>query len=103
MKSVPSNLKLKYLYRDDGNYKIFGSIVLRNATGISPAEAANLLQEKLIDREYFYPSDAQIPLFEEHNICGNEFTGWYEFDEFSFTEEKPSNNRTLGKFLRDLK
>ena len=38
------NLKFHYLYRDAGNYKQFGSVVLSNPTNLSPETASNFIK-----------------------------------------------------------
>lgn len=94
-----NNLKFEFLHRDEGNYKLFGSITLSNPKGISPAEATAVLKEKLIDREYFYPKDYGIPLFQEHTGI-TFFSDWYEFDQFSISEEAPTDSRTVEEFIQ---
>ena len=94
-----NNLKFQFLHRDEGNYKLFGSITLSNPKGISSTEATEALKEKLIDREYFYPRDHGIPLFQEHTGI-TLFLDWYEFDQFSTSEEAPTDSRTIEKFIQ---
>lgn len=97
-----NNLKFEFLHRDEGNYKLFGSITLWNPNGTSPAEATEALKEKLIDREYFYPKDHEIPLFQEHTGI-TLFSDWYEFDQFSTSEEATTDPRTVEEFLESFK
>lgn len=103
MKNSTSNLKLEYLHRDESNYKIFGSAVFKNPNGIEPEQATAMLKERLIDTDFFYPEDASIPLFQEHARIGNYFSGWYEFDQFSISEEIPSDPRAIEEFIEGLK
>mgnify|MGYP006896871687 CR=1 FL=1 len=102
MKTDSCNLSFEYLHRDGGNYKIFGSIIIKNIDKISPSKATVLLEKRLIDTEYFYPKMANIPLFEEHKEDGDFFTDWYEFDKFSLTDENPSDARSLKEFINSF-
>ena len=95
------NILFHYLYRDSGNYKIFGERVFRNREGLSPEKAEQILRKKLIDQEYFYPSQNKIPLFKEHQESLF-FYGWYEFQEFCYTKEEVSDPRTLTEFLAEF-
>ncbi|MFN4763188.1 hypothetical protein ACKGJN_08715 [Gillisia sp. Q332] len=102
MKADSSKLRFEYLHRDGKNYKIFGSIIIKNIDKISPLKATLLLEKKLIDTEYFYPKMAKIPLFEEHKEDSEFFTDWYEFDKFSLTDETPSDSRSLKEFIKSF-
>ena len=95
------NLTFHYLYRDSGNYKIFGEQVFRNSEELSPQAAEHILRTKLIDSEFFYPAQNRIPLFEEHQDSLY-FYGWYEFREFSYTDEDITDRRTIGEFLTEF-
>jgi len=102
MKESNSNLEFHYLHRDEGNYKMHGSIIFKNPELLSPAKAAALMKEKLIDGEYFYPNDVQIPVFEEHSGLRHFFTDWYEFSQFNLTEKTPTDSRNFEKFYHSL-
>ncbi|MFO8145768.1 MAG: hypothetical protein R6U03_00120 [Gillisia sp.] len=102
MENSVSNLEFQYLHRDEGNYKIHGSIIFKNTLQIKPTEANELIKEKLIDGEYFYPKDVKIPLFQEHADIGTFFTDWYEFDKFSLTDENPSDSRSILEFINSF-
>jgi hypothetical protein len=102
MKTDSINLRFEYLHRDGGNYKIFGSIIIKNINKISPSNATVLLEKELIDGEYFYPKMAKIPLFEEHKEDSEFFTDWYEFDKFSLTDETPSDSLSLKEFIKSF-
>lgn len=96
-----NNISFQYLHRDEGNYKTFGEIVFSNPEGLNPEEAEKILRKKLIDCEFFYPSENGIPLFPEHTGLLS-FSDWYEFQEFSGTGEEPTDERNLRKFLSDF-
>ncbi|MFV8225146.1 hypothetical protein [Christiangramia aquimixticola] len=81
------NLKFEYLYRDAGNYKIFGSLYIKNNLLLPLDYAEFQIRQGLIDGEYFYPQELGINLFSEHLNPSNIFDGWYEFEQISETEE----------------
>ena len=80
------NLKFSYLYRDSGNYKTYGEIILANPNAISPEDATIELGKRLIDQEFFYPEEVGVPLLLGENL--HDFRPWYEFIEFSLVDEK---------------
>ena len=95
MKPKPENLKFFYLYRDEGNYKDFGELIFSNPSGSSPEAASERLRAQLIDGEYFYPKEWGVPL-----ICGEAWLeNWYEFVDFSVTEEAATDKRTIVDFI----
>ena len=102
MEILPHYLKFEYLHRDEGNYKIFGTIILHNPKKISAEKVDMLIKENLIDQQYFYPKEVKIPLFKEHNGIGIYFSDWYEYGQISATHEKPTDIRTIQSFIKDL-
>lgn len=87
------------MYRDEDNYKLFGSVYLVNKNKISLTESKRQVKEKLIDGEYFYPQDSGIKLFSEHSNAYNSFGGWYEFDEITETEKEEKFDLDFQIFL----
>ena len=96
------NIAFQYLHRDDGNYKTYGEIIFKNKEGLAPQDAEKILRKKLIDHEFFYPLENDIPLFPEHTGLLY-FSDWYEFQEFSNTAERPNDSRNLTTFLSRFK
>lgn len=99
MRDSESNLKFEYLYRDAGNYKQFGRIVLQNPTKISPEIAKKTILPHLIDGEFFYPDKIQVPRLEIHDFDFELDHDWYEFEKFSLTDEKPTESVNAHDFL----
>ncbi len=102
MKNSNSNLEFHYLHRDEGNYKIYGSIIFKNPHQLSANEATELIKEKLIDSQYFYPKDLNIPVFEEHPGLKYSFTDWYEFSQFITTNKTPTDSQSFEDFLNNF-
>ena len=100
MNGSASNLKFEYLYRDAGNYKLFGNLVLSNPNQISPEEAALNMKSKLIDGEFFDPIKVNIPMFELFEYDSQLDHEWYEFEKFSWTSEEPTKLIDVESFIK---
>lgn len=100
MSASKNNLKFEYLYRDAGNYKQFGELVFSNPQNLSAEEADLKLRAKLIDKEYFYPSQVGVPKFDH---CDFEFNSeWYEFTKISLTNQNPTEKISIEAFISNF-
>lgn len=50
-----TNLILHYFHRDEGNWKTRLSVCIQNPADYTPAEAEEMIRQRLVDREFFYP------------------------------------------------
>ncbi|MDN3581923.1 hypothetical protein [Mucilaginibacter flavus] len=80
-----ANIKFNYQYRDGGNYKKCGSMVLANPTGLGLAELSSLIRSKLIDQTWFYAADAGIPDLIPNTFNPETDSTWHEFESIEFT------------------
>ncbi len=118
-----SNIKLSYLFRDAGNYKTFGVIILRNASGKSPEEIDGDLRRLLIDGAYFYPEQVRLPGLDESDkrmwhkykrVEGDEYrlkvrtlcaagSGeegmWHEYEKVEVTDKEVTDQRTVEEVI----
>ncbi|WP_228236016.1 hypothetical protein [Allomuricauda sp. M10] len=100
MYASKNNLKFEYLYRDAGNYKQFGELVFSNPNNLSAEEADLKLRAKLIDKEYFYPSQVGVPKFDQSDF---EFDSeWYEFSRFSLTNQNLTESISIETFISNF-
>lgn len=99
MSGSENNLKFEYLYRDAGNYKQFGFMVLENPTQIKPDAARDFIRPYLIDGEFFYPDKVQVPRIEIYEYDPEIDHHWYEFEKFSLTNEKSTESITVQNFI----
>jgi len=99
MNDLEGNLKFEYLYRDAGNYKQFGFIVLANPTQISPDKATFLIKPYLLDGEFFYPDKILVPRLQNYEFDPEMDHDWYEFEKFSMTYEKPTGPLNAQDFI----
>lgn len=95
------NLKFSYLYRDSSNYKNYGYVVMAAPAGKSLEEIEQIIRSKLIDEQWFYANQWQVPdLFQESFDPCNDPT-WHEFASIEFTNEKPGiTNSSFQRLLR---
>lgn len=94
-----NNLKFEYLYRDAGNYKQFGQIVMLNPSKLDLKTATSKIKDKLIDGEFFDPSKVRVPKLEVFDFNPEIDHEWYEFQKFSFTNEKPTEIMNVETFI----
>jgi hypothetical protein len=80
------NIKFHYLYRDAGNYKNFGSVVLVNPENLSLAEFENRLRANLIDDIWFYAEDWGLPNLRPHLTIHD--PTWHELLSIEFTDDE---------------
>ncbi|MGZ3766190.1 MAG: hypothetical protein ACXVA2_16090, partial [Mucilaginibacter sp.] len=55
------NIQFNYLYRDAGNYKKHHSVIFPNPDNIDETELETLIRSKLIDHEWFYVEQWNLP------------------------------------------
>jgi hypothetical protein len=103
MKNLKANLKFDYLYRNPGNYKQFGSIVLRNPSKLSPESATSAIQQHLIDDEFFNPNKINVPNIKVYDFGPEMDHDWDEFEKFSLTNETPTKLIDAATFLESFK
>lgn len=103
MRDFKNNIKINYLYRDAGNHKVYGSEIFSNPENLEIAKIEEEIRMKLIDGEFFDPTKWQLrPLSFE--IWDDDMDHqWNEFESIQYTSEVPSQNRTVSKFLVDIK
>jgi hypothetical protein len=85
------NLEFRYLYRDAGNFKSFGSVIVSNPDSIAVEDAESRLREFLIDRMYFVAEHVQLPaLFPSPRIESLDHS-WHEFEAVEETYSSPTD------------
>jgi len=102
MKGSKFNIKFNYLYRDAGNYKIFGCVIFSNQKKIDLERIELEIKDNLIDKEFFYPLDCKIPVLNFDGINEEISDVWYEFENVEFTDEHVTDNKSIEEFLLGL-
>lgn len=88
------NLEFKYFYRDAGNFKSFGSVIVANPDSLAAEDADSRLRECLIDRMYFVAEFVQLPtLFPSPRIESLDHS-WHEFESVEETVSSPTDAMT---------
>lgn len=56
-----TNIQFNYLYRDAGNYKVYGTEVFSNPNRLTLVEIEDKIKRSLIDGEFFDPKKWDLP------------------------------------------
>jgi len=99
-----NNIKFKYLYRDESNYKKYGHVVFSNPDGVSAEEVKTRLEKSFLQALLFNASQVGLPeLFFEDFPLPNDFT-LHEFDGVETTDELPNDHRlrTIQQFMKKV-
>ena len=95
------NTKIKYLYRDAGNWKVYHEAVVE---GVLSEEQKAVILDSLDWGEYFMPGAVGLPgsRFEVFNPM--EDHDWFEMEEDAFeeTEEAPTLHMTATELAENF-
>ncbi|GAA3971579.1 hypothetical protein [Mucilaginibacter dorajii] len=97
-----ANIQFNYLYRDGGNYKKYGSVVLANPTGLGLAELTALIRSNLIDQTWFYVAHAGIPDLTPNTFNPETDPTWHEFESIGLTAAPVSMKMDVLGFVELL-
>lgn len=94
------NIDFKYLCRDAGNYKRFGSVVVSNRRALKREHLETEIIKALIDGAFFEASQVDLPplFFESFPFDPLLDHGWHEFgsiDDTSAVTTDPSERDVL--------
>lgn len=101
MSGLSHNLKLSYLYRDAGNFKIFEQAVLANPEALDIKWVEEQIVNNLIDGEYFVPEQWGLrrPQFPDYDPeLDHE---WCEFEKIAYSEDQA--DLEIATFLKKLR
>ncbi|MDP2142183.1 MAG: hypothetical protein Q8L20_15350 [Gammaproteobacteria bacterium] len=73
------NVCFEYLYRDAGNFKLWGEVVFANKEGLDIDEIESKIRNSLIDGEYFYASKIGVPVLRFEKLVPAMDHDWHEF------------------------
>jgi hypothetical protein len=99
MKDSSRNIKFHYMYRDGANYKQHAEIVFTNPENLEIEEIESELRARFISSEYFTPKDVGIPALQLYAYDAEIDHDWHEMTELTFTDEKPTDNRSITEFI----
>jgi len=73
------NIRFEYLYRDAGNYKIWGELVFTNRKNLDVTDLNSRLIAQLISNQFFEAEKVAIPRLRFENYDETLDHGWHEF------------------------
>lgn len=97
-----TSIQFSYLYRDAGNYKLFGKVVFRNPENRSLEEIRGRIRAQLIDGEFFDAAKWGLPLLQFQDYSPEVDHSWYEFEGVESTFLENSDNRTIAEFISEI-
>jgi len=90
-------VRFNYMYRDGGNYKQHGSVVLANEEALGVAEAAARLHAACVSDDSFNAAQVGLPeLFFDDGVVEDDHS-WHEFVSFEVTHDEPTDPRSLSE------
>ena len=87
------------MYRDAGNYKMFGSSVLTNNNAILLDRLELIIRQSLVDRSYFNSIKCVIPKLSFPESDEELDHDWYEFIKISLTKEPSDIHVDILEFI----
>lgn len=99
MSASKNNIQFNYIYRDAGNYKVFGYVVFANPQELSLEFIENKLRASLIDSEFFSPNDWKLPCLKFGDWVPDLDHSWSEYESVEYTSEPPSQEKSVNEFL----
>jgi hypothetical protein len=87
MSNSLNNIRFSYLYRDSGNYKLYGDVIFSNQEAVLVVDIESQIRKCLIDGEHFDPIEWDIvPL--RFEVYDDELDhDWHEFEKVEETQE----------------
>lgn len=102
MNDSKSNIKFYYLYRDGGNYKVWGSVILSNPDSLPLAEIEGKIRKSLIDGEFFDPKYWKVKRLKHDDWVPELDHTWNEFESIEITDEEPTIDFSIVEFLDQI-
>lgn len=103
MSNAEINIKLNYLYRDGGNYKVWGYEVFSNPDLLSIKGIEEKIRESLIGGEFFDPQHWKVTRLKFDDLVSELDHTWNEFDSLAVTAEEPTNSNSITEFLKAIR
>lgn len=98
------NILFEYLYRDAGNFKLWGEVIFSNKNNHDAKWLEQQARNVLISTEFFIGEKADIPILQFKEYIKALDHDWYEFISFMPTaaESNDLHGRDVTEFLKFL-
>ena len=102
MNDSSNNIRFSYLYRDGGNYKLYGEVIFSNQEAMLVDEIELQIRQHLLDGEFFNPTDwGIVPLsFDKYDEEMDH--QWHEYERIEETRDENSDNRSIKTFIEEI-
>jgi hypothetical protein len=94
-----SNIRFNYLYRDAGNYKVYGSEIFSNPLSLQLVDVESRIRSSLIDGEFFDPQHWKVKRLKHDDWIPELDHTWNEYVSVVYTDESPTTSLPINQFL----
>lgn len=99
MNAFKNNIKFNYLYRDGGNFKVWGFEIFSNPDSIELNSIEERIKHSLIDGEFFDPKNWSVSRLKFDDWVPELDHTWNEYDSIEITTEEPTIHYSIKDFL----
>jgi hypothetical protein len=84
---IPKSITIEYLYRDAGNFKLFGDKTFSNKTKIDKDTIIDIINRSLMEGIYFMPEKWGLKRLRFHYYLIENDHPWHELENILFDTE----------------
>ncbi len=99
---VNRNIEINYLYRDAGNFRLYGSKVFSNSANLALEVIRLNIESKLIDGLYFVPEIWGIERLAFDKFDEVEDHSWHEIETIEFSNKDAEFESDIVSLLLSL-
>ncbi len=103
MSDSKNNIKFNYLYRDGGNFKVWGCEIFSNPDSIETDNIEARIKQSLIDGEFFDPEKWGVSRLKFDDWVPKLDHTWNEYDSIEITNEEPTIHYSINQFLEVIR
>ena len=94
-----ANIKLTYLYRDAGNYKLWNETLFSNQLDLSFDQIVNTILKNLIDDQFFISEKWGLPRLSFENFDPELDHSYHEFHEIEIASTNSNPEKDIAELL----
>lgn len=99
MSDSKNNIQFNYLYRDAGNYKVWGFEIFSNPDSLDLSYIESEIRKSLIDGEFFDPKEWKVTRLKHDDWVPELDHTWNEYSSIEFTNERTTVPYSVTEFL----